>query len=609
MEVVKEMIRDYVESKNTDYSVMITGDWGSGKTYFAKQDLLNDISEIDSFVKDNGKMIKYKPIFISLYGLSKIDDLYYKIQLELNPWIKSNKWLMFRKSFEKLLSVVNINLSKEDEKEFLSVFKIPKFIVLFFDDLERIDTSRISYSQVLGQINQFTEHNNLKAIIICNKNKTDAIFNEINEKVVRFSCEYNPDLAVVYDSMIRIYEHSYYEYLRNNKEEILKFFITTNYKNLRTLRFILDLLQKVYLKVKNIEFEDAILNRLLTFLTIYSIEYKEGRKREELDILKNISSYYIPQELLNSEIIEKKNKQTYEDKFLEKYNSFRDVFRYVEPIANYIENGFLDEYTFVKEIKEIQDEYRRNVNTPEEILFQKIRFWKRTKDDELIPLINKIIEKVKDGDFELYQYPVILADLLQIEHYKVDAFEVTPQIIDSFKKGIDIVKEHHSFDNSLISQIPHWSVEDTSEAKRKYQEIFEDVVEANKYALSKNFEDVSKKIIDFIRNNQTEQLSQTIESSEYCSVSLFDKLDATELFNLIKIANLDTLYSFNISLAERYLSHSIHPSHFKENDFFKDLKLHVDEYLSRNPIVKVRTVHFIELQKIIERINEKILKV
>lgn len=246
MKEIEQIVTDYLKTENTDFAIMITGDWGCGKTYYIKKTLFEKIKSINSFLKDKEEnQIKYEPIYVSLYGITDNQDLLYKIQLELNEWMKSKAWSILKKSVGKVASVFNVEASDNDEKEILSALNISKNKILFLDDLERIDNSKISISSVLGQINHFTEQDNLKVVIVCNKVKTEEIFNEVNEKTIRFSCEYNPNLGDLYDNLIAEYQHDYKKFLRTKKDIVMSIFNIAKYKNLRTLRFILDVFQKI----------------------------------------------------------------------------------------------------------------------------------------------------------------------------------------------------------------------------------------------------------------------------------------------------------------------------------------------------------------------------
>lgn len=83
------IITDYLKAKETDFALMINGAWGCGKTYFIKNTLESKIGEISC---PNKKNQKYKQIYVSLYGVSSIDEIRDRIFYEINPnlkWIDS----------------------------------------------------------------------------------------------------------------------------------------------------------------------------------------------------------------------------------------------------------------------------------------------------------------------------------------------------------------------------------------------------------------------------------------------------------------------------------------------------------------------------------------
>ena len=65
---LKDVIDDYLKNKFINYAILIKGEWGSGKTFFVKKNVVKRY--------DNA-------LYISLYGISSIDKLSEKIYLEI----------------------------------------------------------------------------------------------------------------------------------------------------------------------------------------------------------------------------------------------------------------------------------------------------------------------------------------------------------------------------------------------------------------------------------------------------------------------------------------------------------------------------------------------
>lgn len=55
MKELKSIIEDYLRQNKADYALFINGEWGSGKTFYLKNELFSIISGIDSFVADKKK--------------------------------------------------------------------------------------------------------------------------------------------------------------------------------------------------------------------------------------------------------------------------------------------------------------------------------------------------------------------------------------------------------------------------------------------------------------------------------------------------------------------------------------------------------------------------
>ena len=68
-EIVKA-IRDYVNNDKANYAVLINGVWGSGKTYLYEHELKKEILKTE-----NGKSNRKANIYISLYGITSVEQL------------------------------------------------------------------------------------------------------------------------------------------------------------------------------------------------------------------------------------------------------------------------------------------------------------------------------------------------------------------------------------------------------------------------------------------------------------------------------------------------------------------------------------------------------
>ena len=84
VEDLVESILDYVRADYTDYAIMINGEWGSGKTYFWNHKVKNKIESL----RINGK--RYTTIYMSLYGISNLEEISKKIFIETTQLMDKN---------------------------------------------------------------------------------------------------------------------------------------------------------------------------------------------------------------------------------------------------------------------------------------------------------------------------------------------------------------------------------------------------------------------------------------------------------------------------------------------------------------------------------------
>ena len=52
-EQIIKILKEYIESKNTDYAVLIDGNWGCGKTFFVENSIIKKFKEQE--IEKDGK--------------------------------------------------------------------------------------------------------------------------------------------------------------------------------------------------------------------------------------------------------------------------------------------------------------------------------------------------------------------------------------------------------------------------------------------------------------------------------------------------------------------------------------------------------------------------
>ena len=159
-------IKHYLEEDKTHTAIMLTGEWGSGKTYYIENELI-------PFLQD-GK--KNKCVVISLYGLEDISEISKSIYMELRmkSVIKDSEMLTTGKIVVKTVIKnvfgkfgIDTNMSDDDLQNVYSSVDLDGKL-LIFEDLER---SHIEIIKLLGYINNLVERDGVKVLLVANENE------------------------------------------------------------------------------------------------------------------------------------------------------------------------------------------------------------------------------------------------------------------------------------------------------------------------------------------------------------------------------------------------------------------------------------------------------
>lgn len=187
-ERIKKFIEYYIEKElNPDYAVLISGCWGSGKTYFVKKCLAGNVPEgKDIFDKFDWltECEKYTIVYISLYGITNRKEIDYKIQNTLFPYLSSKDidYLPDALSLIKNLAEITTGsnaISSGDGKldeslvfftdDFIeNIKKGQKKLAIVFDDLERAEIQPL---ELMGCLNGYVERLRVPCILIADKDK------------------------------------------------------------------------------------------------------------------------------------------------------------------------------------------------------------------------------------------------------------------------------------------------------------------------------------------------------------------------------------------------------------------------------------------------------
>jgi hypothetical protein len=250
---LRDTLKIFSEGKEAS-ALLIKGAWGSGKTYACRKTL---------------EEAKLPYGYVSLYGMSKRDEIYSRICLGWNdPETKGTpQWCEdafnvgggFVKSASQFFKA-------EDFIASLGIAAVGQLIegkVIVIDDLERRD-SHLSIEGVFGVINQLVDSRNCRVVVVCNydmlSDADKASFDKQSEKLFENEFLHQPTIKEIAE----ILSKSDLEYIVPPFEKLK----ITNFRVMQKVELFLNRFKELISGVEGLV-RDAVLKNAATLAALY----------------------------------------------------------------------------------------------------------------------------------------------------------------------------------------------------------------------------------------------------------------------------------------------------------------------------------------------------
>ena len=461
----------YLGSKVITGGLLLTGKWGSGKTYFIKE------------YKDNNKD-KYAFAIISMFGVGSAAELHQKIKEEyLSVMLGVNS-----KSLEKVLDVtkkvtgitndtvgkikktkavvqpavqgITSLVASVDLYSFIDVKSLIKDnleFVLVFDDFER---SSIPIKERMGLVNYYVENKEIKTIIIADEDKVSSKkYKEFKEKVISKTLYYSSVPEETISSIVnklKFNSSDYSKYVKKNILEFVSAFKDSGYFNYRALKNCLVDYQRVYdawAAVNGIEITQC--DRFIYEYCARVYETKAG-KYVHID---STNSFAIldPKGLGDTETIKKYREETFSTDFYS--------------VSNWIVNGEWDSGRFGNELLK---KYVYPIKSPaDRILEWTIYELEQADIDSGLP---SLLEKAYSGELSRDELIALLSRLFSFEECGVKL----PCRVDYSKIEAGFDKRCEEIKSGVINEPESIRIIDNSSINKKAHRLNQKINELDK---------------------------------------------------------------------------------------------------------------------------------
>ena len=593
MEDLVESILDYVRSDYTDYAIMINGEWGSGKTYFWNNKIRKKIESMQL----NGK--RYTAIYMSLYGISNLEEISKKIFIEttqlmdknLRKFMDANGQTNIPEYAKTGLDMANFfgvtqNGDKIDYADFFSTDDK----VLCFDDLERANVDVID---ILGYINNFVEHDHIKTIIICNEkelstklkssnlemktfiatylldkqgelNKADKpmvekiqekiehVFDKANdyerikEKLIGETFEYAPKFDYIINGILMRYENEpdLIRFLRENTRLIITTFERSGTRNLRILKHALNDFKKVFDMVNRSypNTSHRIMQTMLIFTIAISFEIKAGKVTKNKFI--NIEDNEEYKAILVSSRVLMDNRQFYIKEFDNNYYyNFKSEYRFFKFIEYYIRTRIFDMKIFKKDMETI----RNTIDTDSLPGYKRLlteEYWK-ISDDEFDGVIEDIIKDIKEGNLELIDIVKIYAYFSYFSRKDLINYDIKT-LKNVFFDGMNKASLKSEYCENVNEELSKIAIEEFAEDMEEILKHFDNL---NNQLLDKKYREMAEDVFKCIPMRM-EQFYEKFDK-QCMKLPIFKYYDSYQLFQRISCTSNEDIVLIKEKLLDR----------------------------------------------------------
>ena len=409
MQPFNQIIQEYLDKK-TDSSLLINGKWGSGKTHYVKNELNEIIGEREK-----------KYIYTTANGITSFDEIISQIFSSKFLVAKAINSKYGRLAIGMIKNVADISSKVPFLGNISSIFKfdkvnLEKFVdfsndVIIVDDLERINFDKLPLNEFLGMINnKFTEHYNIKVILISNEaellnsigEEKSKHYNIVKEKFINRSIEYKANIPKALSLFIDELEPgSSRVALNENLDFINEILHLAEIENLRTVKYYIEVLGVILNHVGVNKFKKIPQIILLSTFIIVN-EFKKGNSgnKTEEDLIEYLqySDSIIPFSFSSEseEILVASNKSL-KNNNEELIRGVGNYYHFLQSVYIYVYKGILYTDKLTQEIDLFINSL--DVETEWNICFNKLTNFRNSENEDFEVNYSNVLKFIEAGKY------------------------------------------------------------------------------------------------------------------------------------------------------------------------------------------------------------------
>jgi len=616
-----------------------------GKTHFWNTKIRKKIESM----KLNGK--QYTTIYMSLYGISNLEEISKKIFIEttqlmdknLRKYMNAHGQTSIPEYAKTGIDMANFfGVTQNGDKINYADFFSTDDKVLCFDDLERANVDVID---ILGYINNFVEHDHIKTIIICNekelstklkssnlemktfiatylldkqgdldksdkpmvekiRDKIEHVFDKANEyerikeKLIGETFEYAPKFDYIINGILMRYEKDtdLIRFLRENTNLIISTFHKSGTRNLRILKHALNDFKKIF-EMVNKHYPNTnhrVMQTILIFTIAVSFEIKAGKITKDKFV--NIKDNEEYKSILVSSRVLSDNRQFYIKEFDSNYYyNFKAEYRFFKFIEYYVRTRIFD----MKMFKDNMETIRNTIDTEKLPAYRRLlteEYWK-IADDQFQGVIEEIIEDVKKGELELIDVVKLYAYFSYFSRKRLIVYDIET-LKSIFITGMNISSVKSKYCYNVEEELGKIAIE---EIKEDMEDVLARFNELNEQLKDKMYKEKAEEIFKCIPIKM-EKFYEKFDN-ECMNIPIFKYYDVYQMFQRISCASNEDIMIIKEKLTRRADKYAkeIEP----EFENMRQLKKVIDDYTNGKEN-NIKMVMLKDFAKELKYITEKV---
>lgn len=263
---LEEYLKYYSSLNAPGYAVLVTGAWGTGKTFQVKE----SIPEADR-------------IYVSLYGVQSVEKIHAEVFAAAYP-SKAKTRGFFEKFRDKDVGALGFSVPLgfiPDVANAVLRNELKPEKILIFDDLERSD---LGLKEVLGAINSYVEHKNFRVVVLAHDE--DKImgeeFRRVKEKTFGQTILVEPQIERAFEHFLsEVQADKSKKFIASHSAQVQNTFLRSKVKSLRILRHVVEDLARLHnaLSDHHQKNSEAMVELVHTF-TAFGVETRSGNLKE-----------------------------------------------------------------------------------------------------------------------------------------------------------------------------------------------------------------------------------------------------------------------------------------------------------------------------------------